>query len=71
MVKVVCGRSDHRMDQGNLLWGIDNCSGATRSVVKVRYKALDNSFSNNVSLFQLKSNDKGGLQKTLCKGPSI
>ena len=38
-------------DQGNLLRGIDNCSGAARSVVQVRLKALDNTFS----LFQLKS----------------
>ena len=52
VVKVVPGRSE-RMDHGggNLFWGIDNCSCATRSVVKVRYKALDNSFSNVVSLF--------------------
>ena len=38
-------------DQGNLLRGIDNFSGAARSVVQVRLKALDNNFS----LFQLKS----------------
>ena len=37
-------------DQGNLLRGIDNFSGAARSVVQVRLKALDNNFS----LFQLK-----------------
>ena len=43
------------MNQGILLMGIDNCSGAAQSVVQVHWKALDNSFSNNFSLVQLKS----------------
>ena len=41
--------------QGNLLRGIENCLGAAQSVVQVRWKTLDNSFSNIFSLFQLKS----------------
>ena len=43
------------MNQGNLLRGIDNYSGAAQSVVQVHWKALDNSFSDNFSSVQLKS----------------
>ena len=43
------------MFQGNLLRGIDNYSGAARSVVQVCYKALENSFINNFSFFHLKT----------------
>ena len=53
-----------RYYQGNLLRGIDNCSGATRTVVQVRLKALDNTFTNNFALFQLKRITR--VLKTLC-----
>ena len=39
---------------GNLSWGIVIYSCATRSVVQVHYKALDNNFSNNCPLYHLK-----------------
>ena len=45
---------DQLSEQGNLLWGIDNCLGMAGFVVKVCWMALDNSFINNFSLFQLK-----------------
>ena len=38
--------SDLRVRKGNLLWGNDNCLVVARSVVKVRQKAIDNSFGN-------------------------
>ena len=41
--------------QGNLLRGIDKCSGLAWSVVQVHLKTLDNSFSKFFSLFQLKN----------------
>ena len=41
--------------QGNLLKGIDNCLGVAQSVVQVHSKALDNNFSSNFSLFQVRS----------------
>ena len=41
--------------QGNLSKGIDNCLGPAWSLVQVRKKVLDKSFSNNFSLVQLKS----------------
>ena len=46
--------------QGNLSRGIHNCSSKAQFVVQVHQKALDNSFSNKFSLFQLES------MKTLC-----
>ena len=30
--------------KGNLSWGIDNCLGATQSVIQVRSKAMENSY---------------------------
>ena len=47
--------------KGNLLRGIDNCLGAALSVLQVRYKALDSSFSKNSS-----SKAKSRFIKTLC-----
>ena len=41
--------------KGNLLRGIDNCSGAAQSVILVRQKALDNSFSNIFFFISFKS----------------
>ena len=42
--------------QGNLLRGIDNCSGAAQSVVQVRVRRpWTTVLVSNVSLFQLKS----------------
>ena len=48
-----------RLLQGYLLRGIDNCSGAARLVIQVCQQALDNSFSNKFSLFQLKTIRRG------------
>ena len=40
----------HDLDQGGLLRGFDNSSGAARSVVQFCKKALDNSFINNLDV---------------------
>ena len=45
----------HLLPQGKLLRGIEKCWRVAWFVVQTPYKAQDNSFSNNFSLFKLKS----------------
>ena len=40
--KVTSREMCHYLDQGNLLEGIDNCSGMARSVAKKSFKTLEN-----------------------------
>ena len=41
---------DQLSEQGNLLWGIDNCSGVAGFVIQVHWMALDNNSKGQIKL---------------------